>query len=84
MELLKEKLFLTRGDKIMKKILTLLMVTICCCGCDIKQLESTPTESTNEGNFRYVEYDGHQYLIWTASGYRGGICHSPKCPCKIN
>lgn len=66
----------------MKKIL-ILLATICCCGCSIKQLESTPTESTNEGDFRYVEYDGHQYLIWRAGSYRGGICHSPDCPCKM-
>ena len=66
----------------MKKIL-ILLAAICCCGCDIKQLESTSTEITNEGNFRYVEYDGHQYLIWIAGSYRGGICHSPKCPCKM-
>ena len=51
---------------------------------NIKQLESTSTEITNEGNFRYVEYDGHQYLIWITGSYRGGICHSPNCPCKIN
>lgn len=66
----------------MKKIL-ILLATICCCGCDIKQLESTPTVGTSAEEFRYVEYDGHQYLIWTVGGHRGGICHNPNCPCKM-
>ena len=28
----------------------------------------------------YIEFDGHEYVKY-ASGNRGSICHSPKCPC---
>ena len=30
--------------------------------------------------FSYREFDGHQYVMFH-DGYRGGIAHSPKCPC---
>ena len=30
---------------------------------------------------KYLEFDGHQYVKYT-DGYRGGLCHSPKCPCN--
>lgn len=69
----------------MKKILILLAV-ICFCGCSLppkQQLETFEVELTTVGYMRYVEYDGHEYLIWSSSGYQGGICHSPKCPCKM-
>ena len=32
--------------------------------------------------FRYVIIDGHTYLIMFTTN-RGGLTHSPKCPCSI-
>ena len=69
----------------MKKILILLLVVICCCGCtrnvDVL-VHRGATLSINVGDFTYVQYDGHEYLIWINGGHRGGITHSPKCPCQ--
>lgn len=28
----------------------------------------------------YVEFDGHEYVRYY-NGYRGSMCHSPKCHC---
>jgi hypothetical protein len=33
-----------------------------------------------EWYFRYIEVDGHEYLIMTGT-HRSGLTHSPKCPC---
>ena len=71
----------------MKKILICLAV-ITCCGCsptgqNIKNTEIVFTKVANVGHFKYVEYDGHEYLIFSG-GYAGGITHSPKCPCQNN
>ena len=33
-----------------------------------------------EIHFRYIEVDGHEYLLMTGF-HKGGIGHSPKCPC---
>lgn len=33
------------------------------------------------GHVKYVEFDGHQYVMWDNGGYKGSICHSPNCPC---
>lgn len=67
----------------MKKILILLLV-ICCCGCsrDIETVKSSEPYSTSVGDFTYVQYDGHEYLIWSKGMYSNGITHSPNCPCK--
>lgn len=70
----------------MKKILICLAV-ICCCGCSRNTdvlVHRGATLSTNVGYFTYVQYDGHEYLIWTNGGHRGGITHSPNCPCQNN
>lgn len=68
----------------MKKIL-ILLATICCCGCSYEKESVTYSEShsTNIGQFTYVQYDGHEYLIWKSQSYAGGITHSPKCHCKM-
>lgn len=68
----------------MKKIL-ILLATICCCGCSYEKGNVTRSEShyTNVGYFTYVQYDGHEYLMWTNGGHQSGICHSPDCPCKM-
>lgn len=67
----------------MKKILICLAV-ISCCGClPENEVEITEMPRTNVGRMKYIEYDGHEYLVWR-SGSAGGICHSPKCPCQNN
>lgn len=33
------------------------------------------------GYVKYVEFDGHQYVIWSDAGYKGSMCHSPNCHC---
>ena len=69
----------------MKKILIFLISTIICCACEpeTKQVVKSETYFTNVGSFKYVEFDGHEYLIWIRGSYRGGITHSPKCPCQF-
>lgn len=42
--------------------------------------KQTVAYSLNDGTFKYVEIDGHEYLIWY-NGYRGGMTHSPRCRC---
>lgn len=69
----------------MKKIL-ILLVAICCLGCECKHNERKNVEinsyiPTNVGSMCYVDFDGHQYVIWYNHGHRGSMCHSPKCPC---
>lgn len=64
-----------------------ILAMLCCClsGCSLpqeEQLETSKETLTTEGYMTYVEYDGHEYLIWSNGIYKGGICHSPKCPCK--
>jgi hypothetical protein len=68
----------------MKKILILLMLAICCYGCsrDVDTVKCIETHSTNVGYFTYVQYDGHEYLIWRNGMSLCGITHSPKCHCQ--
>ena len=69
----------------MKKIL-ICLAAICCIGCDVKYDERKDVEinkcvTTNVGSIYYIDFDGHQYVVWHNYGYRGSMCHSPKCPC---
>lgn len=68
----------------MKKILIFLLSIIICCSCysETKPAVKSETYFTNVGSFKYIEYDGHEYLIWSC-GYAEGITHSPKCPCQF-
>ena len=70
----------------MKKLFLICLAAICCCGCSSTEqnIKNTEWVDTNVGYFKYVEYDGHEYLIWRSTAYAGGICHSPKCPCQNN
>lgn len=71
----------------MKKFFLICLSVISCCGCSLppkQQLETSEVELTTIGYMRYIEYDGHEYLIWGSKDYQGGICHSPKCPCRNN
>ena len=37
----------------------------------------------NDTDWEYVEWDGHEYVLWRPDpSHRGGIAHSPKCPCR--
>ena len=69
----------------MKKILIFLLSMIICCSCysETKPVVKHETYCTKVGNLKYIEFDDHEYLIWTTGSYRGGICHSPKCPCQF-
>lgn len=69
----------------MKKIL-ILLVAICCLGCECKteSVKDIETHSTNVGSFTYVQYDGHEYLIWRNGMSLCGMTHSPNCPCQNN
>ena len=56
--------------RIMKKMFVILSVVfsvmLCSCG--------------NNEKVSYIEFDGHEYVRYS-KGYRGSMCHSPKCPC---
>lgn len=69
----------------MKKLFLICLAVISCCGClpRDQNIKNTGFVVTNEGLFKYVEYDGHKYLIWRRS-YAGGITHSPNCHCQNN
>lgn len=77
----------------MKKIL-ILLVTICCCGCENNIPKIREQAFITETNFIgpideriavfQIEYNGHEYIAfrqWRAAF--GGIVHSPDCPCKM-
>ena len=71
----------------MKKFL-ILLVAICCLGCECNhpEKESPKVEigkpmSTQIGTVYYIDFDGHQYVMWHNTAHRGSMCHSPKCPC---
>ena len=36
--------------------------------------------SSIDTEIKYVEFDGHEYVRYF-NGYRGSMCHSPKCQC---
>ncbi len=68
----------------MKKVFLICLAVISCCGClPENEVDITKMSNTNVGRMKYIEYDGHEYLIWRY-GNAGGICHSPKCPCQNN
>lgn len=69
----------------MKKLFLICLAVITCCGCSSTEqnIKNTEFVITSEGHFKYIEYDGHEYLIWSC-GYAKGITHSPKCPCQNN
>ena len=67
----------------MKKFL-ILLVAICCLGCEreAETVKRGETHPTAVGRFTYVQYDGHEYLLWINGSHRAGITHSPKCSCQ--
>ena len=70
----------------MKKLFLICLAVITCCACSSTEQNIKTTEwvDTNVGYFKYVEYDGHEYLMWRSTAYAGGITHSPNCPCQNN
>ena len=68
----------------MKKLFLLFVIMIACVSCyDVPSKEGKVNDSfyvSNVGYIDYVEFDGHQYVQYY-DGYRGSLCHSPKCPC---
>lgn len=73
----------------MKKLL-ILLVAICCCGCNDTGTNTTePSEKLNiEQYFKNsttevftMEIEGHLYLVY--DGHNAcGILHAEHCPCK--
>lgn len=65
-----------------------LAAVVCAIACPTRETrqyekireKQTVAYSFSDGKFKYVEIDGHEYLIWY-NGYRGGMTHSPKCKC---
>lgn len=62
----------------------MLLLVICCCGCshDTKMVKCGESHYTTIGQFIYVQFDEHEYLVWSNGMYQSGITHSPNCPCK--
>lgn len=76
----------------MKRILFVLGIVFCSCGIFTSYIYTEPEYKERDGRkieviedgytFDYVEFDGHEYVRYY-NGYRGSVCHSPKCPCLI-
>ena len=71
----------------MKKILIVLGILLCtltsCVDKPVyKEVDGRQVEIINNDtrHIRYIEFDGHEYVRYY-NGYRGSMCHSPKCPC---
>ena len=73
----------------MKKFIFILFISFFTIACglapDTPVKECTVVEKThsvpNVGQVTYVEFDGHQYVMWFGTVYAGSLCHSPNCPC---
>jgi uncharacterized lipoprotein YehR (DUF1307 family) len=61
----------------MKKMFVILSVvfSVMLCSCGKEE-----DNSKYNDNMSYIEFDGHEYVRYF-NGYRGSMCHSPKCPC---
>ena len=53
-----------------------------CSDPNYKEVDGRKVEVLENDNFTmtYVEFDGHEYVKYF-NGYRGSMCHSPKCHC---
>lgn len=53
-----------------------------CSSPNYKEVDGRKVEilDNNTLSMDYVEYDGHEYVRYY-NGYRGSMCHSPKCHC---
>jgi len=74
------KLFLL-SEKIRFVILLLIWVfVIFSLGCR-KPTPDTSKVHEPTGDWKTVQYNKHQYIMWYSVGYAGGITHDPDCPC---
>lgn len=62
----------------MKKMFVILSVVMMLCSCGNNNEKEEYNSILN--NMSYIEFDGHEYVRYF-NGYRGSMCHSPKCPC---
>lgn len=64
--------------------LLLIAVVGCFCSCaetKYKRTEDDRYIEVGENSYaKYIEFDGHEYVYYR-HGYKGSMCHSPKCPC---
>jgi hypothetical protein len=53
-----------------------------CSEPDYKEVDGKQVEilDNNTLTMQYIEFDGHEYVRYY-NGYRGSMCHSPKCHC---
>jgi hypothetical protein len=73
----------------MKKFFIILFISFFTIACNLNPnmpvKKSAVVEETHKvpavGKVKYVEFDGHQYVMWIGSPYVGSLCHSPNCPC---
>ena len=72
----------------MKKFIYILIVFTIICFTSCRELPTKDGKVIEShfyvkgvGHVKYVEFDGHQYVMWHDDGYKGSICHSPNCPC---
>ena len=73
----------------MKIVITLLLVafTLFITSCKPSEIDEQsryvfkPNETTNMGTFRYIIFDGHEYVQFIYCS-TAGISHSPKCSCR--
>ena len=73
----------------MKKLLYVLGIVLGFSSCTYKEVEYKKTDDGRNVqimdsdifyDIRYIEFDEHEY-VYFQSGYRGSMCHSPKCKC---
>lgn len=53
-----------------------------CSEPNYKEVDGRQVEilDNNTLTMQYIEFDGHEYVRYY-NGYRGSMCHSPKCHC---
>ena len=64
----------------MKKMFIILSVVFSMVLCSCGNNNEKEDYNSRLNNMSYIEFDGHEYVRYF-NGYRGSMCHSPKCPC---
>lgn len=67
----------------MKKII--LGLTLICCSCEYQPAKKSKDIVTIDGNdfiIRTIDYKHHEYILFTGV-YKGSLCHSESCKCKL-
>ena len=67
----------------MKLFITILFASLFIGGCSDSHYDEQGryVYSSNTCSFKYVMFDGHEYVQWVGGG---GLTHSPKCQCISN